>query len=119
MKFLNAGLDGCAKPAILNPANGRAVFLQEAGLKYGTLEVLARLAAPAELEELKRWLSEHPEAGTPLCDLALFPMKTTLRKMSGSSSHSGKTRTRFRPTIIKRPPLPPVAAAASRPIPAM
>ena len=73
MRFLNAGICGCMKPAVLNKTCDRAILLSEAGLNYSSLEELARLSKPEELARLKAWLEAHPQAGIALHELALLP----------------------------------------------
>lgn len=73
MRFIMYAVQGKQFPGVVSLDGKRAVSLAECGLQYSDLEKLARFANEAQLNSVKNWLSEHPDAGLPLDSVTLLP----------------------------------------------
>ncbi len=73
MKFVTFAAKGLSKPGVLSLDGRRIVPLEAAGLSYESLEAMARLATPEELDTLRRFLRENPDAGLPRETVTLLP----------------------------------------------
>ena len=73
MKFLMFAHRGRRYPGVLSRDGKRAVSLAGCGLQYPNLEELARFCDREELERIRVYLAENPEAGIPLEQVTLLP----------------------------------------------
>lgn len=73
MRFIMYAVQGKQTPGVVSFDGRRAVALAECGLQYANLEELARFAGNEQLNRIKDWLTEHPNAGLPLDSVTLLP----------------------------------------------